>query len=73
MIDDSFDYRDSMNILITKVKSNGVFIHWESSVYNIYLETVAEYTGPTYRGVVDEALSYIMDEYPLWVDKNAND
>ena len=73
MTHDELDYSDSMNMFITKVKSNGVFTHWESTVYNNELRTVAEYTGPTYRGVVDEALAYIMDEYPVWVEEDAND
>ena len=70
---DTFDYSDSMNMFITKVKSNGVFTHWKSTVYNNELKIVSECTGPTYIGVMDSALAYIYDEYPVWVEEDAND
>jgi hypothetical protein len=68
-----YNYSDSINIVVSKVRSNGVFTHWESDVYDQTLRVVSQCTGPTYMGVVDEALRYIYDEYPEWIEEDANE
>ena len=68
-----FNYSDIVNITICKVTSKGVFTHWEAEIYDLSLEKVAQYTGPTYGSVLDEALGYINEEYPDWIKENANE
>ena len=70
---DQFNYSDMVGISIYKVKSNGAFTHWESEIYDVSLERVAQYTGPTYGSVLDEAVGYINEEYPDWIKENANE
>lgn len=64
---------DCITIKISKAKFAEEFSHWESTVYNNELKIVSECTGPTYIGVMDSALAYIYDEYPVWVEEDAND
>jgi hypothetical protein len=62
-----------VGISIYKVKSNGAFTHWESEIYDVSLERVAQYTGPTYGSVLDAAVGYINEEYPDWIKEDANE
>ena len=67
------EYSDYVTIKIIKVKDElGQFSHWESETKfsdNMY---GAEITGPTFYGVIDEALDYIKDVAQYWTSDDAN-
>lgn len=69
--EDQLDYSDSYTIKVTKVKYNGKFTHWESTVVkdnNGWCET----TAPTLGGAIDEAINYVYDTFHEWTRDDAN-
>ncbi len=61
----------SLTITVNKVNFDEQFSHWESTLY-IDQIVQAEYTAPTFPGILDEVVSYLYQEYYLEVSQDAN-
>lgn len=68
------DYSDYVTIKIIKVKDElGNFLHWESDTQFSDNSYSASCSGPTYYGVIDEALDYIRDVAQYWSSSDSNE
>lgn len=70
--EDQLDYSDSITIKLIKVKFNGKFTHWESSLYSSDNELFCDATAPTMGGAIDEALNYVYDMRYEWTRDDSN-
>lgn len=72
--EDQLDYSDNFTIKITKVKFNGEFTHWESSIdFSNTNEYYCEVTAPNMSGALDEAINYLYDSKYEWTTDDANE
>jgi hypothetical protein len=70
--EDQLDYSDSITIKLIKVKFNGEFTHWESSVISSDNELFCDITAPTLGGAIDEAIDYVYDMRHEWTKDDSN-
>jgi hypothetical protein len=61
----------SLTITISKVNFDEHFYHWEL-VLNVNQLLQAEYTAPTFTGILDEVVFYLYQEYSLEISQDAN-
>lgn len=68
------DYDDTVTIKIIKVKDKitNEFSHWESEVEFSDNSYGSMCTGPTFYGVLDEAIDYMREVSQYWMSDDSN-
>jgi hypothetical protein len=68
------DYDDNVTIKIIKVKDKitNEFSHWESEVEFSGNGYGSMCTGPTFYGVLDEAIDYMREVAQYWMSDDSN-